>query len=123
MLLYLFFDSLLSTCPKKMTTEKWPKAADSPLLISRAMCFVCPRVFVVQSGLSVYPGIRRIYRRHIKPGRPTRRRFTDGNGVQTRIRVIYIYNKGSLAYILSDFATELVLYVYMFNVYAFRYGT
>ena len=33
MLLYLFFDSLLSTCPKKMNTEKWPKAADSPLLI------------------------------------------------------------------------------------------
>ena len=31
MLLYLFFDSLLSTCPKKMETEKWPKAADSPL--------------------------------------------------------------------------------------------
>ena len=26
-----FFDSLLSTCPKKMETEKWPKAADSPL--------------------------------------------------------------------------------------------
>ena len=31
MLLYLFFDSLLSTKPKKMETEKWPKAADSPL--------------------------------------------------------------------------------------------
>ena len=31
MLLYLFFDSLLSTCPKKMETEKWPKATDSPL--------------------------------------------------------------------------------------------
>ena len=30
-LLYLFFDSLLSTCPRKMETEKWPKAADSPL--------------------------------------------------------------------------------------------
>ena len=28
MLLY-FFDSLLSTCPKKMDTEKWPNAADS----------------------------------------------------------------------------------------------
>ena len=27
MLLYLFFDS----CPKKMETENWPKAADSPL--------------------------------------------------------------------------------------------
>ena len=33
MLLYLFFDSLLSK--KKMTTEKWPKAADSPLYIFR----------------------------------------------------------------------------------------
>ena len=32
MLLYLFFDSLLSTCLKKMQTEKWPKAADPPLL-------------------------------------------------------------------------------------------
>ena len=32
MLLYLFFDSLMSTCPKKRETEKWPKAADSPLL-------------------------------------------------------------------------------------------
>ena len=31
MLLYLFFDSSLSTCPKKMETEKWPKASDSPL--------------------------------------------------------------------------------------------
>ena len=30
MLLYLFLDSL-STCPKKMETEKWPKAADSPV--------------------------------------------------------------------------------------------
>ena len=29
--LYLFFDSSLSTCPTKMETEKWPKAADSPL--------------------------------------------------------------------------------------------
>ena len=29
--LYLFFDFLLSTCPKKMETEKWPKAADSPI--------------------------------------------------------------------------------------------
>ena len=26
------FDSLISTCPKKMKTEKWSKAADSPLL-------------------------------------------------------------------------------------------
>ena len=32
MLLYLFFDSSLSTCPKKMETEKWPQAADSPLI-------------------------------------------------------------------------------------------
>ena len=32
MLLYLFFDSLLLTCQKKMDTEKWPKATDSPLL-------------------------------------------------------------------------------------------
>ena len=31
MLLYLFFDSLLSTCQKKMKMEKCPKAADSPL--------------------------------------------------------------------------------------------
>ena len=31
MLLYLFFDSLLSTCPKKMETEKWPKVAYSLL--------------------------------------------------------------------------------------------
>ena len=31
MLLYLIFDSLLSTCPKKMETAKWPRAADSPL--------------------------------------------------------------------------------------------
>ena len=31
MILYLFFDSSLSTCPKKMETEKWPKAAFSPL--------------------------------------------------------------------------------------------
>ena len=33
LLLYLSFDSLLSNCPKKMKTEKWPKAADSPLSI------------------------------------------------------------------------------------------
>ena len=31
MLQYLFFGSLLSTCPTKMATEKWPKAADFPL--------------------------------------------------------------------------------------------
>ena len=31
MLLYLFFNSLLSDCQKKMETEKWPKAADSLL--------------------------------------------------------------------------------------------
>ena len=31
MLLYLFYDSLLPTCPKKMETEKWPKAANSSL--------------------------------------------------------------------------------------------
>ena len=33
MLLYLFFDSLLSTCPKKMETERWFKATDSTLQI------------------------------------------------------------------------------------------
>ena len=33
MLLYLFFDSLLSTCQKKMETEKLPEAADSLLYI------------------------------------------------------------------------------------------
>ena len=31
MLLYLIFDSVLSTYPKKMETEKSPKVADSPL--------------------------------------------------------------------------------------------
>ena len=30
--IFVFFYSSLSTCPKKMGTEKWPKAADSPLL-------------------------------------------------------------------------------------------
>ena len=35
MLLYLFFDSSLSTCPKKKETEKLPKAADSPLLTEK----------------------------------------------------------------------------------------
>ena len=30
------FASLLSTCPKKMETAKWPKAADSPLLSLQA---------------------------------------------------------------------------------------
>ena len=34
MLLNLFFDSLLATCPKKMKTEKWSKASDSPLFVS-----------------------------------------------------------------------------------------
>ena len=38
MLLYLFFDSLLSTCPKKMETEKWPKLVDSPLYTSKCVC-------------------------------------------------------------------------------------
>ena len=31
LLVHLFFDFALSTCPKKMETEKWPKAADSLL--------------------------------------------------------------------------------------------
>ena len=30
-ILYVFFDSLLSICPKKIKTERWPKADDSPL--------------------------------------------------------------------------------------------
>ena len=34
MLLYLFFNSLLSTCPKKLETEKWPKAVHSPIYIN-----------------------------------------------------------------------------------------
>ena len=29
-LLYLFFDSVLSTCPKKMETEKWPRLPTLP---------------------------------------------------------------------------------------------
>ena len=46
MLLYLFFDSLLSTFPKKMETEKWPKAADSPLQYSNHLFQCIPlRVF------------------------------------------------------------------------------
>ena len=32
MLVYLFLNNLFSTCPKKMETEKWPNAAESPLL-------------------------------------------------------------------------------------------
>ena len=28
---YLYLHSLLSICPKKMETEKWPKAAESPV--------------------------------------------------------------------------------------------
>ena len=35
MLLYLFFDSLLSTCQKKIGTKRWPKAADSPVSSER----------------------------------------------------------------------------------------
>ena len=35
MLLYLFFDSVLSACPKKMEPEKWLKAADSPLNVGK----------------------------------------------------------------------------------------
>ena len=31
MLLYLFFDSSFSSWSKKMQTDKWPKAADSPM--------------------------------------------------------------------------------------------
>ena len=41
MLLYLFFDSLLSICPEKMKTEKWPKAADSPLRMCICDMYVC----------------------------------------------------------------------------------
>ena len=32
----IFLISLLSTCPKKMETEKWPKAANSPLPLTSA---------------------------------------------------------------------------------------
>ena len=38
MLPYLFFDSLLSTCPKRMEIEKWPKVADSPLHYILSFC-------------------------------------------------------------------------------------
>ena len=31
MLQYFFFDSLLSTCTKKIKIQKWPKTADSPI--------------------------------------------------------------------------------------------
>ena len=41
MLIYLLFDSLLSTCPKKMEPEKWPKAADFCLLPEA----VCEKIF------------------------------------------------------------------------------
>ena len=37
------FDSLSSTCPKKIETEKWPKAADSPLLENLFHCLSMPR--------------------------------------------------------------------------------
>ena len=43
MLLYLFFDSLLSTCAKKMETEKWPKAADFPYLYEYQI-FFCNKI-------------------------------------------------------------------------------
>ena len=42
----LFFDSLLSTSPKKMETEKWPKAADSPLLLDRTW-ILCDKIYYV----------------------------------------------------------------------------
>ena len=37
MLRYWFFDYLSSTCPKKMETEKWPKAGDSTLNLSSSI--------------------------------------------------------------------------------------
>ena len=40
MLQYLFFDSILSTRPKKkMETEKWRKAADSPLYLNGSLLY------------------------------------------------------------------------------------
>ena len=47
MLLCLFFDFSLSTCPRKMETEKWPKAADSPLLCNFIRKLYSPTEFVV----------------------------------------------------------------------------
>ena len=40
MIVYLFFDSSLFTCPKKIETEKWPKAADSPLPLESVNLFL-----------------------------------------------------------------------------------
>ena len=31
--IFVFFNSLLRICPKKIEIEKWPKAADSPLVL------------------------------------------------------------------------------------------
>ena len=38
--IFVFFNSLLSTYAKKMETEKWPKAADSPLPIGSVSLFL-----------------------------------------------------------------------------------
>ena len=32
--------------PKKMETDKWPKAADSPLLVIVSMCFVYTKIYI-----------------------------------------------------------------------------
>ena len=53
MLLYLFFDSLLSnTCPKKMATDKWPMAADSPLLCLMP-AFFFTKMYYVNSFIAI----------------------------------------------------------------------
>ena len=60
-----FFDSLLSNCPKKMETEKLPKAADSPLFIAKYQfinklvfcnkCERCENYSHLSIGQPVYP--------------------------------------------------------------------
>ena len=50
MLLYLFFDSPLSTCQKKMDNEKWSKAANSSLYTSH-FYFLDPHVLCFFSSV------------------------------------------------------------------------
>ena len=79
--IYLIFDSSLSTCRKKMETEKWPKAADSPLPVENGIC-----VTTNTHSISTNKLIVRKWGKHISGGIYTKTR----KGIQ-EINVIKYY--------------------------------
>ena len=111
MLLYLFFDSLLSTRQKKTEIEKWPKAADSRLLqikITTKRDHWSRRILTLRSSSARRASLSSLAR----PGATMRPLWVGGssNAIPSKLGICVRYSQKWLM-LLNDWRTTFIKHV------------